>query len=327
MGGNTVDDWVARCGGMLRSQRKYRIARAIMQSGADQLSLEEIYEPEFPEETNVCNTDADCRGVSVLSATGTVTATACRPDSDAAHTKRCLLPCKSETDTVCGAGFVCAASQDATHEFRCMRAPIDDLLWRRCFREVQDYEVHAGNAFLVYGTGSGYVAFEEQNKDNECVVPGTLDTEFERLRQARVPLTPKVTCPASMTSALDSLDPALHSNVCQFNGVSGFQVVHFENPVLNVAFEIPKQGINNRVLVPPALAQVSWTVVGGGAPLTAALGVEIQAQQPRYAVVAPDRQTVYVIDEGKSPTASGLRGQLLRLYSTTQQVDTLFRVR
>jgi len=47
----------------------------------------------------------------------------------------------------------------------------------------------------------------------------------------------------------------------------------------------------------------------------------------RYAVVAPDRQTVYVIDEGKSNAATGLRGQLLRLYSSSQQVDTLFRVR
>jgi len=119
----------------------------------------------------------------------------------------------------------------------------------------------------------------------------------------------------------------VHTNVCQFNMAGPFEVVHFENPVLNVAMQIPKPGINNRVIVPPAGTQVSWVVVGGGVPLTAPLGVEIQAQQPRYAVVAPDRQTVYVVDEGKSPVASGLRGQLLRLYSTTQQVDSLFRVR
>jgi hypothetical protein len=326
---HTTDDWVARCGQLLRSQRKYRIGRAVQQSGGDVLELAEIYEPEFPQETNSCTTDADCRGVSVLSASGTVTATACRADSDAAHTMRCLLPCKSEKDTICGVGFVCATSQatDKPGEFRCMRAPIDHDLWKLCYREVQDYEVHVGDAFLVYGNASGYVAYQEQNASNECFVPPVLGDEFERLRQARVPLSPNVACPPSMTSPLDSMDPSLHTNVCQFNGVSGFQVVHFENPVMNIALQIPKQGINNRVVVPPDQTQILWTVVGGGNPLTAPLGVEIQAQQPRYAVVAPDRQTVYVIDEGKSPSATGLRGQLLRLYSTTQQVDSLFRVR
>jgi len=53
----------------------------------------------------------------------------------------------------------------------------------------------------------------------------------------------------------------------------------------------------------------------------------VQAQQPRYVTVAPDHQTLYVVDEGKSPVATGLRGQLLRLFSNSQAVDTTFVVR
>jgi hypothetical protein len=292
----------------------------------DTLTVEEIYEPEFPEETNTCAADSDCRGITVLSASGTVAGTVCREDSDVAHTKRCLLPCKDEHDQVCGAGFVCAKSQ--LNDFRCMRAPVDEELWKLCYREPQDYEVHVGDAFIVYGQTTGYLTYEELlPPDNLCAAPATFDGEFERLRQARVPLSPKVICPPTMTSPLDSLDPSAGTNVCQFNGAANQQVVHFENPVFNLALQMRRQGVNNRVIVPPAQTQVAWTIVGGGAPLTTPLGVEIQAQQPRYAVVAPDRQTVYVIDEGKSNAATGLRGQLLRLYSSSQQVDTLFRVR
>ena len=68
-------------------------------------------------------------------------------------------------------------------------------------------------------------------------------------------------------------------------------------------------------------------VTGGGNSLPSLIGVDVQAQQPRYVAVAPDGQTVYVVDEGKSPVATGLRGQLLRLFSPSQSVDTTFVVR
>jgi len=68
-------------------------------------------------------------------------------------------------------------------------------------------------------------------------------------------------------------------------------------------------------------------VTGGGNTLQSLLGVDVQAQQPRYATVAPDGQTVYVVDEGKAAVATGLRGQLLRLFSSSQSVDTTFIVR
>jgi hypothetical protein len=44
-------------------------------------------------------------------------------------------------------------------------------------------------------------------------------------------------------------------------------------------------------------------------------------------VTAPDRQTVFVVDEGKSSTATGLRGQLLRVSTAVQATDRSFQVR
>ena len=41
----------------------------------------------------------------------------------------------------------------------------------------------------------------------------------------------------------------------------------------------------------------------------------------------PDRQTVFVVDEGKGTSATSLRGQLLRLVSSVQVCDPNFRVR
>jgi hypothetical protein len=79
--------------------------------------------------------------------------------------------------------------------------------------------------------------------------------------------------------------------------------------------------------VPPDNTSISIGVTGGGSSLQSLLGVDVQAQQPRYVSVAPDGQTVYIVDEGKSPFATGLRGQLLRLFSASQSVDTTFIVR
>jgi hypothetical protein len=79
--------------------------------------------------------------------------------------------------------------------------------------------------------------------------------------------------------------------------------------------------------VPPDLLTLSFSVIGSGFPLSAPLAVDVQAQQPRYAAVAPDRQTVFIVDEGKQTVDVGLRGQLLKLSSEAVAVDRSFQVR
>jgi hypothetical protein len=101
--------------------------------------------------------------------------------------------------------------------------------------------------------------------------------------------------------------------------------VHFENQIFNIALQIPV--LATRPLIPPDGTAVAFTVTGGGNPLVSLLGVDVQAQQPRSVAVGPDGQTIYVVDEGKASTATGLRGQLLRLFSSSQSVDTTFVVR
>ena len=72
---------------------------------------------------------------------------------------------------------------------------------------------------------------------------------------------------------------------------------------------------------------LKFILVGGGFPLATALGVDAQAQQPKAVVTSPDRQTIFVVDEGKSSAATGLRGQLLRVSTAVQATDRTFQVR
>jgi hypothetical protein len=139
-------------------------------------------------------------------------------------------------------------------------------------------------------------------------------------------MTPALQCTAPVTTAapLSSMDPATNANTCWLGDNTSW-AVHFENQLFNIALSIPVVG--SRPLIPPDGTSVSFSVTGGGNPLVALLGVDVQAQLPRSAVVAPDGQTVYVVDEGKAATATGLRGQLLRLFSASQSVDTTFIVR
>jgi hypothetical protein len=318
----TTQYWSDRCGQLLRSQRKFGITSAKQLTGGDQLQLHEIYEPEYAEETHVCVSDADCADVRVVPAEGgTPRVASCLPDFDGV--KRCALTCTqtpTSTNTGCGPDFVCANQ-------RCMRAPVDAGLWNLCFPELQEYEIHVGDAFLIFGSSSGFVSSIEPRSDGECV-PAPTDNEYARLRNARVPLSgPNLPVCSGLASPLDPMDPSTGGNICRFDGVPATEVVHYENPILSLAMQVPKIGISDQVQVPVFGTQVTLTVVGGGSNLITPLGVDVQAQLPRYAVVAPDRQTVYVIDEGKSSVASGLRGQVLRLFSPTQSIDTTFRVR
>jgi DNA-binding beta-propeller fold protein YncE len=338
----TADEWPNVCGKLLRGQRKYRILNA--QQGVppptatggttDVLHVAEIYEPEYFEErlvktsppSDVCATQDDCKNITVTQAVGGMQSpTSCMPDVDGVN--RCVVICKNDSD--CGADFQCARSQIGDN--RCMRAPIDFVTWGQpndqdmttahCMPEAQQYEVHIGNAFNVQGTASGFVSSEvvDTAHNNECIVP-PVSSEYVRLRQWRIPLTTPNQCTGA---PLDSMDPATGTNVCSLE--MGNRIVHFENPLFNIALQLPE--VNGTPLIPPDGTAVSMAVTAGGAPLIALLGVDVEAQQPRSVVVGPDSQTVYVVDEGKASTASGLRGQLLRLFTPTQSVDTTFVVR
>ncbi|MCU1281233.1 MAG: hypothetical protein JWM53_4779, partial [bacterium] len=347
----TTDSWSQKCGKLLRSQRKYRVLHARQAqpipggggsaSTTDVLTLGEIYEPEYAEETHTCTDNTQCGDVTVAAQVGgTTQQTSCLLDSDGQ--KRCLLPCDNLlSDNKCGPDFECAVS--VFGDARCMRAPIfggsgdatkpstlkvDPTFWKTCMPEAQQYELHAGDAFTVAGTSSGFLTNEVVDKSTgECILPPqTLETA--RLSQWRVPLTAPP-CPANVDAQplVESIDPALQTNVCTVGGSSaGVRRIHFENPIFNIVAQVPLTAMG-RPIVPPDATSISVNITGGGSNLIAQLGVDVQAQQPRYATVAPDGQTLYIVDEGKSPVGSGLRGQILRLFSSSQSVDTTFVVR
>jgi hypothetical protein len=154
-------------------------------------------------------------------------------------------------------------------------------------------------------------------------VPPT--NEYTRLRQGRVPLSapacPAIGSPAPSGAVTDIQTPLAVDQpaVCTFTTAGGTEL-HVENGVLSFGLAVPRR-------TPQEQLTMSIVLAGGTSPLQAALTIDVQAQQPRSVLIAPDQQTVYVVDEGKQSAASGLRGQLLRLNSNTQQVDRFFQVR
>ncbi|MGZ3437943.1 MAG: hypothetical protein ACXVDD_00415, partial [Polyangia bacterium] len=349
----TVDYWSQVCGKLLRSQRKYRILHARQQqlvpggsgSTSDILTVGEIYEPEFAEQTHTCTTAAgQCDDVKVVSQVGGGTLdTQCLVDADGQS--RCLAKCTKDGD--CGSDFECALS--VFGDLRCMRAPIgtkgdpsdpnnpptvDPSFWHTCMPEAQEYEVHAGGQFTVSGTASGYLTNEVVDPaTGECILPPQT-LEAARLSQWRVPLTASA-CPANVNQQplAESIDPSMQTNVCKVTtAATSVDLIHFENPIFNIVAQVPTALVpgsttKTRPIVPPDGTAISINLTGGGTHLVSQLGVDVQAQQPRSALVAPDGQTVYIVDEGKSPVGAGLRGQLLRLFSASQSVDTTFIVR
>jgi hypothetical protein len=352
----TPDFWSGQCGKLLRTQRKFRITSAKQgqtppwdpgSPPLDYLALAEIYEPEFAEQTHGCALDKDCADVTIATS-GTTSpdggvppagATSCVPDFDGV--KRCLRVCAVDGD--CGRDFECAKSTQG--DMRCVRAPLDDELFfnlmtvqpgqhgcpsggppcsRGCVQELQQYDIRAGASFLVGGTGSGILVSGVADAGGECRMPAPT-TSYARERQARLPLKPDNDCPASVAQTpLASLPLSSPSNVCKIEA-GGVRIVHYENPLFNIALQIPEFG--SRIIVPPDGTSISMQITGGGTSMSIPLGVDVQAQQPRFVAVAPDHQTVYIVDEGKSISAAGLRGQLLRLFTPSQSMDRLFIVR
>lgn len=119
--------------------------------------------------------------------------------------------------------------------------------------------------------------------------------------------------------------------------------IHYENQTLNVVLRLPQRlpeetaecGLRQQMsctpskpewIVPPPGYAVRFRVEGGfrsyGLPAVVSAGQ--QAQGLRSATVAPDG-AVFLVDEGRTGAAAGLRGQLLRLYRAG--VDPNFLVR
>ncbi|HZS42492.1 MAG TPA: hypothetical protein VFF06_36930 [Polyangia bacterium] len=377
--GPMLSDEVRACATLLRSERQYRIFSAKQNTHptpdelTDVLTLREIYEPEHRLSDGLCASDADCANDGVVGSIDQSTAgggvppgalaTRCLPDYD--NVKRCYRPCTLDgTPGVgagdmgvpdggvldggqCGAGFVCAPSQVAG-DLRCMRAPLDHALLKSCLREAVPYAILAGNAFVVSGSSSGFLAdVQPDPATQECRVPVTSDRrqqEYVRLRQGRIrldgaPCSPELrpydvvsvingTQEQLEASALNPLDVTqldlTQPNYCKYADATRPQerIMRFENPFFVIGLELPTAH-----LVPPDLFALSFIVVGGSQPAVLALGVDIPASQPRSVVVTPDQQTFLVVDEGKSTTATGLRGQLLRVLSNPPGTDRFFIVR
>jgi hypothetical protein len=260
-------------------------------------------------------------------------ATRCLPDADGQA--RCLRACdpsgKTAAETQCGAGFLCLQSRVGGD--RCMRAPLDPVLLdpvQGCVRELEAYEVHVGDAFVVTGSQTGFFSDEVAGPDGECEVPAGAGS-YATLRQSRIPISSGAlaACPSSLSGSgiLDPLPSGFPANVCL--AATGMQPattaerrIHFENPIFSLGLVLPAGQV-----VPADFTVLTFQLVGGSLPLQLALGTDVVALDPRTIVTAPDRQTVFVVDQGRQTAATGVRGQLLRVSSSSQATDRSFIVR
>lgn len=151
-------------------------------------------------------------------------------------------------------------------------------------------------------------------------------------------------------------EPASCSGFCRFPGdhteVTGVRRIHYENVFGNMVLRVPrglndpnlprkenctedeaKAGVCNPALwrVPPQGYAMSFGIYGGQRPYeqlaqTAQQDVSsgIAAQGLRAAVTAP-AATIYVVDEGRGASLSGLRGQVMRIIGNG--LDSYFLLR
>ena len=326
------------CTPLLRAVRQYRVLSAkqgVVLDGqtTDALTLGEIYSPSQLDvrcdaDPTVCNQvfdePLDEQGNPLLDPSGQQVklTTTCLKDADGG--KHCLRACTPNAtdntgaltaDAMCAPDFQCLPSRFGDN--RCMRAPLNEGLFTNCLKELQPYELHSRNAFLVSGSLTGLLSDEVVGPGGECQ-PAT-GSPYARLRQARIPVAAQLAaCPSA--NLFDPLPGTFASSLCELPAMDTTRVVHFENPYFAIALGLPG------FTLPPGFT-LTFQVVGGGLALQTVLAVDATAQSPRAVVTAPDRQTVFVVDEGKATAATGLRGQLLRLSSSTQSIDHTFQVR
>ena len=185
--GLTADHWSQACGKLLRSQRKFRILHA--QQGRTIPTAAAAPARRSLDARRDLRARVRCQTRSLQHGRGLrqghrrhpgrrrrrVRAPAACVDADGA--KRCILPCSDTTkDSDCGVDFECQPSVvDPIGPPRCMRAPIGDAdYWATCMPEVQQYEIHAGDAFTVAGSASGYLANEIADQGSQRRVHGSV---------------------------------------------------------------------------------------------------------------------------------------------------------
>lgn len=112
--------------------------------------------------------------------------------------------------------------------------------------------------------------------------------------------------------------------------------IHFENPFLNLVLRLPRRMtplvLDGRTIagaewaLPPEGYSVSFNALGGFRPyaINATVPAGQLAQSLRAASLAPDG-SVFIVDEGRTGSATGLRGQLMRIFRV--DMDQSFLVR
>ncbi len=217
--------------------RRYSISKAEQQITAtpplgdviDRLTLDEIPEPEFVIERQLCSIAdvgksdvcADPLFAPPVKVRDGAPAVACRVtgrDSMGKPTASCIRQCEVNTD--CGSGFVCAHSRYEVDEgkspgsarARCIRAPIiakgtpwnDGGTWRAleeneataikfaCFPDQVRYEVHGGDSMVVRNDRTPFATLVRRGADGVCQRPQPGDSTFaaSRTLQPRIRLGP-----------------------------------------------------------------------------------------------------------------------------------------
>lgn len=311
------------------------------------------------------NTECSDVVVLVRSNNATVSLpTTCLPDGSGVN--RCQRACRAGAiglDGLCGPGFICAQSQSGRD--LCLRAPLPTERGSLCFSEPQAYQVRAGDTFLVTSGVNQLQSSEEGRVDPQTGLCELSTDPGQRYLQSRIPLDDRaMVCPpdvqADWLAPLTNLPEGNYSNVCRIvtpppctnnsqcgtggtcllesRTCLGNRVVRFSNSVLEAVFVVPPRPLTSIASGPgvpvtynrvPAIdAQVSLSVTGGFSPLSflPQSAVGRTPQLFRSIVVGPDRQTIYIVDEGRENVTTGLRGQLLRFYTSTKASDTSFNI-
>ncbi len=272
-----------------------------------------------------------------------------------------------DTGSLCGPGFMCQPSALGDERcMRAKLPPADETLVAECFPGLEPYEVHAGDAFAVHGDVTVLSTPEAVGPAGECVA-APLQNPGTRLLAPRIPMPlsrdpakdglPDCGLP-DPTTWLGPLPPgdAATANTCRLlpaNDDGSRIYLRYQNPALITVLQVPVRelasggvqifdgGVGDggavdggvspattaRSEVPGEATVLIFPVVGGFLPLVGTLGTDVLAQEPRAAQVAPDKISVFVVDEGRQSIATGLRGQIIRFLTGLQTSDPQFLIR
>ena len=213
-----------------------------------------------------------------------------------------------------------------------------------CFAELQGYEIHAGESFVVSGTSSGFLRSSSPDPvTGACVLPGPDDPKH--LLRGRLPLDAPA-CDPSLTANWLGPAPANAPVACTLEANDTGRALRYQNPLIGFVVRVPTRDITAQTgmvtglpdggvlapgsgltRVPVENTVLSFPIIGGFRPMLFALSSDVLAQLPRAAVIAPDGVTMFVADQGLQSSTAGLRGQIIRFFTDSQSSDSTFQVR